>query len=116
MHITHPRYICFPSVACVGKETEVVITPSDLSRSFRDDREYKVAIIGLFDDAVTFDNPIAMEHPCYVKDGCLHFTYRFEKEQAYAIRFNTGSSDVQISMYAVEEDLYSRRPLKGDFS
>ena len=114
MHITHPRYICFPSVACVGKETEVVITPSDLSRSFRDDREYKVAIIGLFDDAVTFDNPIAMEHPCYVKDGCLHFTYRFEKEQAYAIRFNTGSSDVQISMYAVEEDLYSRRPLKGD--
>ena len=114
MHIIHPRYICFPSVVCVGKETEVAITPCDLSRSFREDREYKVAIIGLHDDAQTFDNPIVPEHPCYVKNGCLHFSYRFDKEQEYAIRFHTDSGDVQISMYAVEEDLYVRRPLKGD--
>ena len=115
MHITHPRYVCFPSVVCVGKETEVSITPSDLSRSFRENKEYQVAIVGLYDDSMTFDNPIVPDLPCSVKGGCLHFTYRFEKEQEYAIRFKSDNgSDVQISMYAVEEDLYDRRPLKGD--
>ncbi len=115
MRNAHPRYTCFPSVVCAGKETEVAITPRDLSRSFREDKVYHVAVTGLDEDHLTFDNPVVLEHPCYVKNGCLHFTHRFEKEQEYVIRFCAeGGSEVKIPMYAVEEDLYCRRPLKGD--
>lgn len=115
MRNTHPRYTCFPSVVCVGKETTVAITPRDLSRSFREDKVYHVAVTGLDEDSVTFDNPIVLDYPCQVKNGCLYFTHKFEKEQEYVIRFCVeGGSEVRLPMYAVEEDLYNRRPLKGD--
>lgn len=115
MRNAHPRYMCFPSVVCAGKETEVAITPRDLSRSFREDKVYHVAVTGLDEDHLTFDNPIVLDYPCYVKNGCLHFTHKFEKEQEYVIRFCVdGGSEVKLPMYAVEEDLYTRRPLKGD--
>ncbi|MBE7001650.1 MAG: hypothetical protein E7421_02990 [Ruminococcaceae bacterium] len=115
MRSTHPFYSCFPAVVCAGRETEVAITPSDLSRAFREDRVYHVAVTGLDEDSLTFDVPIPLDHPCFVKNGCLHFVHRFETEQLYAIRFcEEGKGEVKLFLYAVEEDLYNRRPLKGD--
>ena len=115
MKNAHPKYMCFPSVACVGKETEVSIFPRDISRVFREEREYELAVVGLEEDQEEYYSHIPLDHPCFVRDGCLHFTFRFEREQEYSIRFREkGTSEIRISLYAVEEDLYALRPLKGD--
>ena len=87
MRNAHPRYLCYPSVVCVGKETEVTIFPRDISRVFREDAEYELAVVGLREDQLDYHDHIPLDHPCYVKDGCLCFTYHFDLEQEYSIRF-----------------------------
>lgn len=115
MRNAHPKYLCFPSVVCVGRETEVTIFPRDISRIFREDNEYDLAVVGLYDDQLLYRESVPHDHPCYVKDGCLHFTFTPEYEQEYSIRFSkVGDAEIRIPLYAVDEDLYALRPLKGD--
>ena len=116
MRNAHIRYQCFPSVVCVGNKTEITIVPRDTSRVFREDKEYELTVLGLFEDLTDYYDPLVFDYPCYVADGCLKFTYEFNQEQEYAIRFREkGCPEVKISLYAVEKDLYELRPLKGDF-
>ena len=115
MRNAHPRYLCYPSVVCVGKETEVTVFPRDISRIFRDGEEYELAVVGLGEDQLDYHDHIPLYYPCYVKSGCLHFTYAFDQEQEYSIRFcKKGAKEEKIALYAVKEDLYQLRPLKGD--
>lgn len=112
---SHPRYMCFPSVVRVGRKTEISVRPRDISRVFRDDKEYELCVIGMRDDMVNYFDPLPKECEHTVSDGCLHFTYTFPKEQEYSIRFcEKGGKETRISLYAVEDDLYSRMALKGD--
>ena len=112
---SHERYKCYPSVICVGKETEVTLFPRDLSRRFREDKEYELAIKARNEDEINFHCSIPFYHPFTVKDGCLHFTCKLESEQEYIVCFREkGGELIKISVYAVEEDLYELRPLKGD--
>lgn len=116
MRNPHPRFMCFPSVVEVGNETEITIRPRDISRVFRDGDEYELCIIGLRDDMLNYIDPLPKDYEYTIKGGCLHFTYTFEKEQEYSIRFcKKGGKEVRISLYAVESDLYNLKPLKGDF-
>jgi len=115
MRSSHSSFMCFPSVVCTGKETTVAITPRDINRYFHEDRRYELVVFGLDEDKIFYYTPPAMDHPCYVKNGCLFFTHKFEREQEYAIRFREeGGKEFRISLYAVAEDLYALRPLKGD--
>ncbi|MBR5782967.1 MAG: CehA/McbA family metallohydrolase [Clostridia bacterium] len=115
MRNAHPRYMCFPSVVCVGRPTHVTITPRDTSRIFREEKSFEMCVIGMRDDMVDYHDKLPMDVPCYVSGGCLHFDYTFEREQEYSIRFcEKGGKPIKISLYAVQEDLYVRRPLKGD--
>ena len=115
MRNTHPKYMCFPSVVCVGRETTVSIVPRDISRIFRDEREYELCVVGLGEDQAEYYSHIPLDYPCRTKDGCLLFTYLFDREQEYSIRFREkGGTEIRIALYAVAVDLYERRPLKGD--
>ena len=115
MRNAHPKYMCFPSVVCVGKETEVSIVARDISRIFREDREYEMCVVGLRDDQTEYHAHIPLDYPCRVVDGTLRFTYTFDHEQEYSIRFAPkGEKEIKIPLYAVKEDLYELRPLKGD--
>jgi len=115
MRNAHLRFACFPSVVCVDKETEISIVPLDTNQFFREDREYNLLVLGLGEDQDNFDSPIPFDYPCRVEDGCLRFTYFFDMEQEYSIRFcSPGKPEIRLSLYAVEEDLYALRPLKGD--
>ncbi len=112
----HPRYMCFPSVVEVGKETKVIIKPRDISRYFKADKEYELRIIGFRDDMPSYISPKIPKCDFTVSGGCLVFNYTFESEQEYSIRFcETGAKETRISLYAVESDLYNLRALKGDF-
>lgn len=116
MFNSHPKFTCFPSVVCVGKEIEVSIFPRDNSRRFRQDKEYELSVLAMrSDDMLDYHSPLPYPHPCEVKNGCLCFTHTFKQEEEYVIRFREkGQADTKIYMYAVEEDLYQLRPLKGD--
>lgn len=112
------KYRCYPSVVCVGKETEITIFPCDISRRFRDGKEYDVDVVGLDIDEDYRKHPHYL--PPYtvdytVKGGCLQFTCTLEKEQEYRVRFRVkGGESTVISLYAVENDLFELRPLKGE--
>ena len=115
MRSSHTSFMCFPSVVCAGKETTVAITPRDINRYFHEDRQYELVVFGLDEDQIFYYTPPAMDHPYYVKNGCLFFTHKFAREQEYAVRFReVGGKEFRISLYAVAEDLYALRPLKGD--
>ena len=115
MRNAHPRYMCFPAVLCVGKETEVTVVPRDNSRIFREEKEYSLAVVGLRDDQESYHAHIPLDHPCTVSDGCLKFTFTPGREQEYSVRFaEKDGEEIKIALYAVKEDLYGLRPLKGD--
>ena len=115
MRNAHPRYMCFPAVLCVGKETEVTVVPRDNSRLFRKEKEYALAVVGLRDDQESYHEHIPLNYPCEVADGCLKFTFTPDREQEYSVRFaEKDGEEIKIALYAVKEDLYALRPLKGD--
>jgi len=112
---SHPKLQCFPSVVPVGKETKVTIFPRDNSRRFSEDKEYELLVWGMRDDMLEYHSPIVYPLTFTIENGCLCFTHTFEIEQEYMIRFHeNGQADIKLFIYAVEEDLYNLRPLKGD--
>ncbi len=109
------RFICYPSVVPAGKKTEITIFPRDISRRFRDDTVYEVGIIGLSDDMTHYYDKQPLDLPYRVEGGCLKLEYTFEREQRYELFFRKkGESQESLELYALESDLYSLRPLKGD--
>lgn len=115
MYNAHPQFICYPSVVQAGKETTVTIYPADTSRRFRDNMLCQLDVFGLLDDQLDYQDKAPLEHPFTLSGGCLHFTHRFDREQEYRIRLRiNGGPVITLAMYAVEEDLYRLRPLKGD--
>lgn len=115
MYNAHPRFMCYPSVVQAGKESTVTVFPADTSRRFREEYTYELGVYGLMDDQLDYQAPDPLDHPFTISNGCLHFTHCFNKEQEYRIRLCiNGEPAITLSMYAVEEDLYGLRPLKGD--
>ena len=111
----HIRYICYPSVVKAGQETAVTIFPMDTSRRFLEGSSCELGVYGLMDDQIDYHTPAPLDHSFTVSGGCLHFTHYFDKEQEYRIRLKVNGVLTILSMYALEEDLYALRPLKGDF-
>lgn len=115
MRNAHPRYMCYPSVVCVGAETEITIFPRDLSRIFRSEMKYELCIFALGEDFLSYHDPLTYDHPFTIENGCMKFSHTFEMEQEYSIRFREiGGAELTVPLYAVENDLYGLRPLKGD--
>ena len=115
MRNAHVRYMCYPSVVCVGKETEVYITPRDTSRIFRDEWEYELGVVDVMGDQLDYHDHVPLDHGFEIKNGCLAFKHTFESEQLYSVRFcKKGEKEEKIDLFAVNEDLYALRPLKGD--
>jgi len=109
------RFCPFPSVVRAGQTTKITIFPCDISRRFREEFEYEVGVIGLLDDMVHYYFKEPLDLPYVIKDGTLQFEYTFSREQEYQIAFcKKGEKQVKLSVYALAEDLYHRRPLKGD--
>ena len=115
MMYSHERYRCYPSVVCVRTETTITIFPRDLSRRFRENKKYEIAIRGMNDDESDYHDPIVYSYSGTVQDGCLILTCTLETEQEYVIwiRENEGKI-IKLPIYSVEKDLYELRPLKGN--
>ncbi|MGL4338340.1 MAG: PHP domain-containing protein [Turicibacter sp.] len=108
------NYRVLPKVVQVRKETEVKILPRGAHASFDESVNYRITVIPMEQSRqahkMSYDVCEAT-----VKSGSLMFTYCFEKEQAYKIRIYKDQDElVCLNMYALEADLYARKPLKGD--
>lgn len=114
MRNPHQRYICYPSVVKVAQPTEVTVFPSDISRAFDLESEYKLGIFGLREDLLDYHKEPDYELPFRIENGCLKFSFTFAREQEYSIRIKIDGKTVKIPMYAVEADLFELRPLKGE--
>ena len=56
-----------------------------------------------------------MEAEGFSENGIIKFKYLFEKEQEYRLKIMIKENEwAVLSVYALEEDLYERIPLKGD--
>lgn len=119
MRNAHTRFMCYPSVVCVGKETEITVYPRDLAYHFSAEKEYEAAVFGLREDQLDYHAPLPpYDLPCQVVDGCLKVNLTATREQEYSLRFREKGENGKgrmVAMYAVKEDLFVLRPLKGDF-
>ncbi|MBE6591827.1 MAG: PHP domain-containing protein [Ruminococcaceae bacterium] len=112
----HLRFCVFPAVVKAGEKNRISIYPCDISRRFMPDNEYEVGIIGLLDDMESYLDKLPRDLKYEIKDGTLQLEFEFPREQEYEISFGKkGEKPNVLSVYALEEDLFCRRPLKGDF-
>lgn len=116
------NYAIFPSVVLAGKATEMTILPTEKSFMLFEDQEYRLTILPVnSDDFYTTTDPQTYGHlPVVAHDGILRFNYTFEGEQEYTILLSIPNKEeykllFEFHIYALKEDLYALRPLKGDF-
>ena len=112
-------YDIFPKVFPAGKEVKITVKPLGAHAEFKESEKLSLAVYGL-DDGAPRDYPDrknGAEIP-FEFDGCIKFHYVFPKEQQYFIRITdkeSGKRIVQLSVYALDEDLCGRYPFIGDF-
>ena len=111
-------YDIFPKVFPAGKEVTITIKPLGYHADFKNPDKISLHIYGL-DDGNPRDYPHrgnGYEIP-FEFDGCIKFTHTFPREQQYYVRImekETGKRLLQLSVYALDEDLCGRYPLIGD--
>lgn len=104
-----------PRVFMAGKATEISISPRGAHASFDDRQSYEVRFVPM-EESIEPKNE--SEYPTInikPSKGALHFTYSFPSEQMYLIRILKDDERLyNFPVYALNADLYERRPLKGD--
>jgi len=105
-----------PRVVLAGAKTTIKITPLQQVHA-RD--EYQVAYWPLdgYGSAATWE--ASPDEPVEVIDGVIHYTRTFEGEQEHVLVLkwadNGGAErSAELHIYSVAEDLFARRPYKGD--
>ena len=111
-------YDIFPKVFPVGKEIKITVKPLGKHAEFQNPENMTVMIFGLNDGS---PNDYPERHNgtevAFEFDGSVHFSFTFPTEQRYFVRFFDKETDkrfLQLSVYALEEDLCGRYPFKGD--
>ncbi len=115
-------YVVSPSVFPTGKKSRVEIVPAMSSRNFSPDKEYNVRIWPVEEEkALTEKEPDLVLHGD--ENGRLSFEWTFEREEAYYILVDNvrwpfddyHPNILFFEVYALDEELFSLRPLRGDF-
>ena len=112
------NYDIFPKVIPTGKEVTITVKPLGGHAAFAKEKEHLIAIHTTTEGA-PYTYPNRKNYAEYTmtvsEDGCFHITHTFEKESEYFIRINADDKRiVQLSVYAVEDDLIGRYPYMGD--
>ena len=113
---TPKNYAIYPAVIPVDVPTEMVIVPAERAYLFGDGVTYELTVI-----ACDGDEPDYHKHPSHVRltlcaeGGVLHFSYTFSGEMKYLLLLSLDEKVIaELSVYALNGDLYVRRPLRGD--
>lgn len=110
------KYDIWPAVVPADAVTEMTVVPTGRSFLLFEGKDYTLRIIPVDSDVLSYREP---ENQTLLTvtahGGVLRFSHRFEGEQEYTILLEDNEKVKQeMSVYALREDLYALRPLKGD--
>ena len=110
-------YEIYPSVVPSGKKVEITIAPAERAFMFFENVEYTVKIEPIDCDEPNYLSPSHLvSFPAVAHDGVIKFEYTFDGEQEHLIILERDEVQVErFYVYSLYEDLYSARPMKGDF-
>ena len=109
-------YAVYPSILPCGKETTLTIIPRAWSFFFFEGEDYTVKLTSVFGDEDDYHSPqnfvlLSVK----AAGGVLTFPYTPAMEGEHLVRvFREDKQLCELVTYALEEDLYGLRPLKGD--
>lgn len=108
-------YDIYPKVIKAHTARQITVEAIDYSRYFTEGDTYTITMVPLFHGRY-HTSPAFDQIEVVATATKLVFDYTFGDEQEYYVRIHNkeGNRVVQLSVYAVEEDLYARRPYKGD--
>lgn len=109
-------YSVTPRIVNVSKKTEITITPLDARYDFNGDTTYIIEVLPLTRNSRTFNSDVP-KIQAEVSGTKLVFDHTFDREEEYYLRIFKDENHervTQLSVYALDDDLYARRPLKGD--
>lgn len=111
---TPRKFYAFPSVVPADCESEITILASERIAMFRDGAEYTLLVRPVNGD-VSYRFPTQTTYTLVARDGALRFSHHFEGEQEHVMILMEGEKEKQrMAIYSLREDLYGKRPLKGD--
>lgn len=116
MYQTINHYAAWPSLLKAGQVNEITVTATQRAFMFWEGKEYTVRINPLFADVADYHYA---DHKTDLTvcghNGVLKFSFLFEGEGEYWMDLLDGEDKLgSLHLYALEADLYSLRPLKGD--
>ncbi len=111
-------YDIFPKVFPVGKEVEITVKPQGYHANFPNSCIVSVHSLDGGTPKAEFNKDNRTDYKLVPDaDGCLRFKYTASHECEYYVRFfNEGEERrfLQLSVYALDEDLACRTPFRGD--
>ncbi len=112
------HYDIYPKVIPTHEEVTITISPRGGHARFSADIAYWIGIFNTTEGSPQ-TYPSRRNYAEYQmhpdENGAFHFTHTFTKECEYYIRIShEGKRDLQMSVYAVDEDLVGRYPYMGD--
>ncbi len=114
------RYFdAWPRVIPAGRETEINIRPLFDHCRFPAAVDFRLAVVPLDGAAGQTGKMDAEPTPFTMVEGSLRFIFRFADEGEYAVLLKnisdkTNIRTTEIRLYALERDLFCRKPFKGD--
>ena len=106
----------YPKIVPANRTSVVAVRQTKDYSSFDNDVIYSVAVYAK-EELGSHEDPPNIN--CRPLDGVLNIVYDFRTEQEYILVVSQNSGEVQANIgeyhvYAVEKDLFNRRPYKGD--
>lgn len=104
----------YPKIVRAGRETTITIRPLfDHVRAIADAPEAALYPAEGGRTQTASLPPVTLKP--IVSDGVLHIHHRFDSEQEYTLLLGTLERPlVEVRLYALDDDLFARRPYKGD--
>jgi len=114
-NMAHPNdkyFDVFPLIVLSGQKSSITIRPLFDHVLFEAIPEVTVLPAeGMLNETV---KPKPAPVPSNLKDGKLTFEYDFKLEQEYTVLVRAGQEQHVFRLYALEKDLFERKPYKGD--
>ncbi len=109
----------FPRIVRAGREAEITLRPLFDHTCFKPPFPYRLSMFPAGGLPGQPESPTALEIAPDWKDGWLRFRYPFANEQEYILVLENTSGlprarSYEFRFFALNEDLFSRRPYKGD--
>ena len=116
MYPKHTKFALWPAVVPAHQTATITVVACDNVYLPTEGVEYTLRINPLNADAVDYHTaPHRIDYPVIGKNGVLTLDYAFGEEGEYWVDLLLEGKVLQkMRMYALEEDLYGLRPLKGD--